>query len=516
MSGGGLVPFGGDDFLTSQGSARFMNADEAERLGLYDDSRPGLYFARGVRGLAKYSGDGNTLVVAPPGAGKGRGFVIPNLLSYPGSILCIDPKGENACLTAKYRREVLGQKVVILDPAGVTGLKQDGYNPLEWLAKSDEDKLDAEIRNIAEALVPGDGLEGIWTRGGRDVASALIYWLYTRSKEEFNLVQLHDLVFMDEGQWFALFTSMRDYVGPVENITRAVRAAGNWFDGLEEKHKLYHRGTLQDGLQWLKSPSARRLFSHSTFDMRDIKDERMTVYLSIPPLELSAYKPLARLVVTHALQAVFSRLADRREVPMVFMLDEFANSVGQMGVFDQAYSQIRGYGGRLAVVLQTIRQLKDLYPESRGNSVSWGTIEETSGLAVYFKADGGTAKHVSDRLGVTTKPQPAPIGGSKQVQRPLRFPDEVSSGKLDAGLDTVYAFTGGNRLWARLIVADKDARFCDLYNPDDFKSQPASVRKTPYDVIQEWHEKQKGRPAPEMSPETEQRQKDFENDIGWD
>ena len=52
MSGGGLVPFGGDDFLTSQGSARFMNADEAERLGLYDDSRPGLYFARGVRGLA--------------------------------------------------------------------------------------------------------------------------------------------------------------------------------------------------------------------------------------------------------------------------------------------------------------------------------------------------------------------------------------------------------------------------------------------------------------------------------
>ena len=58
--------------------------------------------------------DRHLVTLAGSRAGKGRSLIIPNLLSYPGSVVCIDPKGENAAVTARYRREVLGQEVVVL------------------------------------------------------------------------------------------------------------------------------------------------------------------------------------------------------------------------------------------------------------------------------------------------------------------------------------------------------------------------------------------------------------------
>src|SRR5437763_1904767 len=62
-----------------------------------------------------YGGDGHLLTVAPTGAGKGVGAIIPALLSYPGSIIVTDIKGENYQVTARRRRE-MGHQVVVLDP----------------------------------------------------------------------------------------------------------------------------------------------------------------------------------------------------------------------------------------------------------------------------------------------------------------------------------------------------------------------------------------------------------------
>src|SRR5262249_20816184 len=62
-----------------------------------------------------YHGDNHLMTVAPTGAGKGRGVIIPNLLSYPGPAVVIDPKGEAYQTTARRRRQ-LGQRVVVLDP----------------------------------------------------------------------------------------------------------------------------------------------------------------------------------------------------------------------------------------------------------------------------------------------------------------------------------------------------------------------------------------------------------------
>src|SRR5690606_24240969 len=64
------------------------------------------------------SGEGHLMTIAPTGAGKGTGCVIPALLRHEGPVIVIDPKGENAAVTARRRRE-MGHRIVVVDPMGV-------------------------------------------------------------------------------------------------------------------------------------------------------------------------------------------------------------------------------------------------------------------------------------------------------------------------------------------------------------------------------------------------------------
>ena len=77
--------------------------------------------------LLRYDGEAHLLTLAPTRSGKGVGAVIPNLLTAERSILCIDPKGENARVTARARRR-LGP-VHVLDPFSVSGVPSSAYNP---------------------------------------------------------------------------------------------------------------------------------------------------------------------------------------------------------------------------------------------------------------------------------------------------------------------------------------------------------------------------------------------------
>ena len=83
-----------------------------------------------ARAPVLYQGDGHLMTVAPTGAGKGRGLIIPNLLTYRGPVIVVDPKGENYQVTAR-RRADLGQRVIVLDPFQVVTDKGDHLNPLD-------------------------------------------------------------------------------------------------------------------------------------------------------------------------------------------------------------------------------------------------------------------------------------------------------------------------------------------------------------------------------------------------
>ena len=75
-------------------------------------------------------GDGHILTIAPTGSGKGVSCIIPTLLTYTVPVIVIDPKGENAAVTAERRRQ-MGQQVHVIDPFGSSGEEPARFNPLE-------------------------------------------------------------------------------------------------------------------------------------------------------------------------------------------------------------------------------------------------------------------------------------------------------------------------------------------------------------------------------------------------
>ncbi|KAA8605146.1 hypothetical protein AL036_20555, partial [Salipiger aestuarii] len=105
--------------------------------------------------------DRHMLTVAGSRAGKGVSVILPNLATYSGSVLVLDPKGENADLTAERRgkgRNIaaggLNQEVFVLDPfkwaKDVPDEYRAGFNPLADLDPSDPMFVD-HCDSIADA-----------------------------------------------------------------------------------------------------------------------------------------------------------------------------------------------------------------------------------------------------------------------------------------------------------------------------------------------------------------------------
>ena len=114
-------------------------------------------FFRKRTDLVRLSKCPHAAIFGPTGAGKGRSFVIPHLLTCPDSTVVVDFKGENARITAKARR-AMGHRVVLLDPFKVVTDKPDTFNPLDFIDPNSPVAPD-ECRDLAEALVVRTGQE---------------------------------------------------------------------------------------------------------------------------------------------------------------------------------------------------------------------------------------------------------------------------------------------------------------------------------------------------------------------
>src|SRR5512147_874574 len=121
-----------------------------------------------------YGEDRHLLTIAPTGAGKGRGVIIPNLLRFEGSAIVIDPKGETWHVTARRRKE-MGQEVRLLDPFGAVSRRTDSLNPFDLFDRPGA-LLDADSEMLASLLAGDVGFhkEPFWDNWGRSLMSGVI------------------------------------------------------------------------------------------------------------------------------------------------------------------------------------------------------------------------------------------------------------------------------------------------------------------------------------------------------
>lgn len=416
------------------GTARFARAEE---LNPYRQG-PGLY----VGGGYVFKEKGHMLTVAGTRGGKGTNLIIPNLLGlggYTGSWVVIDPKGENAAITARYQRES-GRQVVILNPWGLLEEhigEAESYNPLDILADTSSIHLVDDAHMIAEMLVPvekGDKNK-FFTDTARSIVTGLIMQIVTTQEgDDRTLATLWRWARLAGDDWDELIARMRLNNDPVNG--EIIRNAGNEIVKLMEAGEETFGSILSSVLQatdFLKSPSLQKSL-RSGYDPATLSDGDTALFIIIPADKLQSHARWLRLIVTTTLRAVV-RNPNKR---VTFLLDEFA-ALGYLPEIETALSTYAGFEITVWPILQSLIQLKGLYGDN------WETFTANTAIRQFFTInDNFTANYVSAAIGQTshviTKSSWFGVQDANANQRPLVTSDEVRRGSANS----IFAFLGGN------------------------------------------------------------------------
>jgi type IV secretion system protein VirD4 len=158
------------------GTARWARFQDMRQLGYIRPFRkvsgPVLGKTSGPRGFGQYLTNGeqpHSLVVAPTRAGKGVGIVVPTLLTFNGSALVLDVKGELFELTSRARL-TRGDRIFKFSPLDKNG-RTHCYNPVLDVVAMPPERRFTEARRMAHNLIAakGKGAEG-FIDGARDLS----------------------------------------------------------------------------------------------------------------------------------------------------------------------------------------------------------------------------------------------------------------------------------------------------------------------------------------------------------
>ncbi len=134
--------------VVTYGSARWATPGEVRAAGLL--GQDGVVLGRLTRDYLRHDGPEHVLCFAPTRSGKGVGLVVPTLLTWPGSAIVHDIKGENWNLTAGWRASF--GRVLLFDP---TNAHSAAYNPLLEVRRGPAEVRD--VQNVADILVDPEG-----------------------------------------------------------------------------------------------------------------------------------------------------------------------------------------------------------------------------------------------------------------------------------------------------------------------------------------------------------------------
>ena len=122
-----------------------------------------------------------------------------------------------------------------------------------------------------------------------------------------------------------------------------------------------------------------------------------TLYLVVPPSDISRTKPLIRLVLNQIGRRLTEDLHDpNRRQRVLLMLDEFP-ALGPLDFFESALAFMAGYDLKAFLIAQSLNQIEKAYGPNNA-------ILDNCHVRVSFATnDERTAKRVSDALGTATE-----------------------------------------------------------------------------------------------------------------
>jgi type IV secretion system protein VirD4 len=372
------------------GSARWLKVKEAAGLGLLGAS--GLIVGRMGRRMLRFSDvEGSVVVFAPQGAGKGAGIVVPNLLTYEGSVICTDPKGENHAVTARARRAF--GPVYCIDVANLDHSHR--FNPMEGLRRDELLAVD-DCHRLAQLLMPkGPQEDDHWRTRSVSILTGFILWVMEQhgdTPDRCNLGTVDELLSAPVAE---VEDTLELMLGSRHMVVRS--AAARLQSSLKAEEGVNLLSNIMKGTEiWSMGRTLGRLAQRSDFNLeRDLVASVGTLFLKVPEDMQVVYEPFMRVMVGLSLHAV--ERGGKAGVIVhrpLFMLDEAA-ALGNIPELEQGMGHLRAYA-RAVLVFQDVGQLQATYRK-------WKSLLANASCQVFFGVnDQDTAEMVSKMIGERT------------------------------------------------------------------------------------------------------------------
>ncbi|MCV0415119.1 MAG: conjugal transfer protein TraG [Brevundimonas sp.] len=375
------------------GSAHWAEKGEVKSAGLL--GADGVVLGRYEQDYLRHDGPEHVLCFAPTRSGKGVGLVVPSLLTWPGSAIVHDIKGENWQLTAGFRSR--HGRVLLFDP---TNPKSSAYNPLLEVRRGEWEVRD--VQNIADILVDPEGsLEkrNHWEKTSHALlVGAILHVLYAEADKTLAGVAafLSDPKRPIESTLAAMMkTSHLGEAGPHPVIASAARELLNKSDNERS-------GVLSTAMSFLglyRDPVVAEVTRRCDWRITDMVGGKRptTLYLVVPPSDINRTKPLIRLILNQIGRRLTEDLqAKAGRHRLLLMLDEFP-ALGRLDFFESALAFMAGYGLKSFLIAQSLNQIEKAYGPNN-------SILDNCHVRVSFATnDERTAKRVSDALGTATE-----------------------------------------------------------------------------------------------------------------
>lgn len=421
--------------VTTYGSARWATHREIEHFGLLRDE--GVFLGRWRDGYIRHAGPEHVMAFAPTRSGKGVGLVVPTLLSWIGSVIVHDIKGENWELTAGWRAQF--SHCLLFNPTDVRSAR---FNPLLEVRKGPNEVRD--VQNIADVLVDPEGAleqRSHWDKTSHALlVGVILHVLYAEEVKTLARVAtfLSDPERTFENTLRRMMTT--NHLGTVKApiVHPVVASAAREVLNKSENERSGVLSTAMSFLGLYRDPVVSTTTAACDWRIADLMDgaRPTSLYLVVPPSDISRTRPLIRLILNQIGRRLTEKLEGnegfRHRFQLLMMLDEFP-ALGRLDFFETSLAFIAGYGIRAFLIAQSLNQIAKAYGDN--NSI----LDNCHVRVAFSTNDERTAKRISDALGTATEqraqrnyaghrlsPWLAHVMVSRQeTARPLLTPGEI-------------------------------------------------------------------------------------------
>lgn len=400
-----LVCFGAPGFLLQlllkgkplalHGEARFANRKEIEKEGLL--SNRGVLLGKLDNELLRLPGYEFVMLAAATRSGKGVGFCVPNLLTFPDSAVVLDIKGENYNLTGEFRHRFLGNQVFYFNPFSANTCR---WNPLSYISKDPNFRVN-DLMALASIIYPPNSKDPFWPDSAKNLFVGLALLVLETPQLPHTL---GEVLRQGSGKGQA----MADYLTHVMAIrassgmplsTPCVDCLNRFLNNPDN--------TLKNILSSFVAPLALwgnavidKATSADDFDLRDVRKKKMTIYVHIPANEV--------VQAGFILNVFFSQLVTEnvRELPednpelkyqCMLLMDE-ATAPGKISIIAKGVGFMAGYNLRLILIIQDRSQLEATYGKEDAHNI----VANMGVLIVFTPNQVKEAKEYSELIGTMT------------------------------------------------------------------------------------------------------------------